>query len=65
MLKLFGVMFNYGSITQIHDSIMVECPEFMSKEVAGKMKTTMEQIAPEISVSLAVDVHIAQNWGNL
>ena len=58
-------MFNYGSITQIHDSIMVECPELMSKEVAGKMKTTMEQIAPEISVSLAVDVHIAQNWGNL
>ena len=44
---------------------MVECPEFMSKEVAGKMKTTMEQIAPEISVSLAVDVHTAQNWGNL
>ena len=66
MIKLQGCLPSKAhQILQIHDSIMVECPEFMSKEVAGKMKTTMEQIAPEISVSLAADVHTAQNWGNL
>ncbi|MBP7835156.1 DNA polymerase I, partial [Candidatus Saccharibacteria bacterium] len=52
-------------LLQIHDSILVECPKNQADKVAEIMKDIMENIAPEIPINLAVDVHIAQNWGEL
>lgn len=52
-------------LLQIHDSILVECPKNQADNVADTMKKIMENIAPEIPINLAVDVHIAQNWGEL
>jgi len=52
-------------LLQIHDSILVECPKDQADKVAETMKDIMENIAPEIPINLAVDVHIAQNWGEL
>ncbi|MDB5179883.1 MAG: polA [Candidatus Saccharibacteria bacterium] len=52
-------------VLQIHDSILVECPEENADKVAEILKSTMEEIAPELGISLRVDVHSGKNWGDL
>lgn len=51
-------------ILQIHDSILIECPEENSEKVAEILKTTMETIAPELPIKLNVDVHIGTDWSH-
>lgn len=50
-------------ILQIHDSILVECPAANAFQVAELLQSTMEGIAPELSVRLKVDVAVGKNWG--
>ena len=52
-------------ILQIHDSILVECPEAVAESVGDIMRSTMESIAPELRVALNVDVSIGKNWGEV
>jgi DNA polymerase-1 len=52
-------------ILQIHDSILVETPKENAEKVAEILKTTMEGIAPELKISLKVDVHTGTSWGDL
>lgn len=52
-------------ILQIHDSILVECPKKNAEKVAEILRTTMEAIAPELTIRLQVDVTIGTNWGEL
>ncbi len=52
-------------LLQIHDSILVECAEDDAEAVASILKTTMEAIYPDLSVKLAVDISIGDNWGEL
>lgn len=52
-------------ILQIHDSILVECPKENAEKVADILKTVMETIAPELDITLHVDVHSGNNWGEL
>ena len=52
-------------ILQVHDSLIVECGEDQTKEVAEMLKETMEKIAPELNIKLAVEVTIGDNWGEL
>ena len=52
-------------ILQIHDSIMVECPEENAEKVGSILKNTMETIYPELGIKLRVDVGIGKNWGEL
>lgn len=52
-------------LLQIHDSILVECPRERADEVAEILRSTMEAVAPELSVRLKVDVTIGDNWGEL
>lgn len=52
-------------VLQIHDSILVECPEENAEKVAEILRSTMENIAPELKIKLKVDVHIGKNWGEL
>lgn len=52
-------------LLQIHDSILVECLVTDAEKVAETMKQVMENIAPELGIRLAVDVHTGQNWGEL
>jgi DNA polymerase-1 len=54
-----------NQLLQIHDSILVECPVKKADKVAELLKDTMENIYPYIGVTLAVDVHIGKNWGEL
>lgn len=52
-------------ILQVHDSILVECPEENVDAVANLLKTTMENIHPSLGIKLRVDVSIGKNWGAL
>lgn len=52
-------------ILQIHDSILVECPAENSDKISEILKTTMENIAPQLGIKLKVDVSVGKNWGEL
>ena len=53
-------------VIMVHDSIIVECPEFIAEEVAQRMKEVMEEI-PFITlgseVPFPVDINISRRWG--
>lgn len=51
-------------LLQIHDSILVECPAGMAKEVGDLLKATMENIY-KLPVKLKVDISTGKNWGEL
>ena len=51
-------------LLQIHDSILVECPEAEADQTANLLKETMETIY-KLPVKLDVDVSIGKNWGEL
>jgi DNA polymerase-1 len=51
-------------LLQIHDSIVVECPESEAEKTAELLKTTMENIY-KLPVKITVDTSIGKNWGEL
>jgi DNA polymerase-1 len=51
-------------LLQIHDSILVECPETEAERTATLLKETMEGVY-DLPVKLTVDVSIGKNWGDL
>ncbi len=51
-------------LLQIHDSILVECPDEHAEEVAKMLKETMEAVY-KLPVKLTVDTSIGRNWGEL
>lgn len=52
-------------ILQIHDSILVECPAENAENVAKILQETMQSIAPDLGITLKVDVSIGKNWGEV
>jgi len=54
-----------NQVLQIHDSILIECPAENAEKVATILKTTMEEIAPDLAISLRVDVSSGKTWGDL
>ena len=52
-------------VLQIHDSILVECPEENTEKISTILKETMESIAPELPIKLKVDVNVGKNWGEV
>ncbi len=52
-------------ILQIHDSILIECPEHNADSVSKLLKETMESIAPDLGIKLKVDVSVGKNWGEV
>ena len=51
-------------LLQIHDSILVECPEAVAERIAKLLKEEMEAVY-ELPVKLTVDTTIGDNWGEL
>lgn len=51
-------------LLQIHDSILIECPEDQAEATAEFVKETMENVY-KLPVKLTVDTSIGQNWGEL
>jgi DNA polymerase I len=52
-------------LLQVHDSILVECPEADATAVAKLLKEVMEAVYPQLEVALTVDYKIGDNWGEL
>ncbi|MDQ5932598.1 MAG: polymerase [Patescibacteria group bacterium] len=52
-------------ILQIHDSILVECPEKNAEKIGDILKQVMETIAPELPIKLKVDISVGKNWGEV
>ncbi|MBI5357555.1 DNA polymerase I [Candidatus Saccharibacteria bacterium] len=55
---------NAHMLLQIHDSLLVECPEDQAEELMHKIKETMENVH-KLPVKLTVDASIGKNWGDL
>lgn len=51
-------------LLQIHDSILVECPEEVAEGVAQKLQDIMQNVY-QLPVRLDVSVAIGDNWGQL
>lgn len=51
-------------LLQIHDSILIECPETKAGDVTRLLKETMENIYT-LPVKLTVDTDTGKNWGEL
>lgn len=65
MLRVEEKLGNLGKqILQIHDSILVECPQENAEKVSAILRETMENIY-KLPVKLAVDVSSGNNWGEL
>lgn len=52
-------------VMQVHDSLIVECDEKLTAKVSEILGREMESVAPELDITLAVDVSSGQNWGEL
>ena len=66
MIEIERKIGNTGKqILQIHDSILIECPEANADEIGTILKSTMESIAPELGIKLKVDVSTGATWGSL
>ena len=66
MIKVEEEIHGFGvQVLQIHDSILVECPEENAEKVREILRSTMESIYPELEVKLKVDVEVGKNWGEL
>lgn len=48
-------------ILQVHDELVLDCPEDEAECVSGILKREMEN-AVKLNVPLSVDVHIGKNW---
>lgn len=51
-------------LLQIHDSVLVECPEEDGTKIAKLLKDTMEK-AYKLPVELTVDTDLGKNWGEI
>lgn len=51
-------------LLQIHDSMIVECPEARAKSVAKQLSKIMED-AYKMEVKLKVDTAVGKNWGEI
>lgn len=65
MLKVEDVAGEFGQqILQVHDSILIECPETEATKVSELLKDVMEHIY-KLPVKLDVQVTIGKDWGEL
>ncbi len=65
MLKVEEAIAGQGQqVLQIHDSILVECPQKDAEKVSQILKDTMENVY-DLPVNLRVDIKIGKTWGEL
>ncbi len=55
---------NAKVLLQVHDSLILECPETEAQQTAQKLKETMEN-AYKLPVKLTVDTTTGKTWGEL
>jgi DNA polymerase-1 len=63
--KLLGDKYqDTNLLLQIHDSILLECPEGDTRKIGALLKEAMENVY-KLPVRLDVDVTVGDNWGQL
>lgn len=64
MLKVEEEIDGFGvQVLQIHDSILIECPEENEDKVKEILCECMENIYPDLGIKLKVDTSSGKNWG--
>ncbi len=64
MLKIEQEIDGFGvQVLQIHDSVLVECPEGNEDKVKEILRDCMENICPELGIKLSVETSSGKNWG--
>jgi DNA polymerase-1 len=48
-------------VLQVHDELIVECPESEAEQVRALLKEEMEGVAA-LSVPLSAEAHMGRNW---
>ena len=48
-------------LLQVHDELIVECPESEAEQVSRILQEEMEQVA-QLAVPLTVEVHTGNSW---
>ena len=48
-------------VLQVHDELIVECPEAQAETAAALLKEEMENVV-SLSVPLTADAHWGRNW---
>ena len=48
-------------ILQVHDELIVECPEDEAGQVSELLRACMERALP-LAVSLVADIHVGRSW---
>lgn len=66
MIKIYEKFKNTDCqmLLQIHDSVLVECPDIKSKEVTKDVKEIMENTY-KLPVKLTVETAMGKNWGEI
>jgi len=67
MIKLFEKLDSHKGakmLLQIHDSVLVECPDKDADELARVIKNEMENVY-DIGVKLTVETSVGKNWGEV
>lgn len=67
MIDLFNLLQKKDGVNmllQIHDSVLVECPEDQADDVAKQIKSTMEKTC-KLGVKLTTETSIGKNWGEV
>ncbi|MBI4128969.1 MAG: DNA polymerase I, partial [Parcubacteria group bacterium] len=52
-------------LLQVHDELLFEVAETEVEHAIARIKPIMEQVFPELPVSLVVDVKTGERWGSL
>ena len=52
-------------VLQVHDSVLVECPEGKASSIKIMLREVMEGICPRPEVNLRVDITTGANWGDI
>lgn len=60
--KWFGTEVNL--LLQVHDELVLECPESEAMQVKGDLKQIMEGCASGLRVPIVADPTVALNWGD-
>lgn len=67
MIKLDEKLKEYPDVytlLQIHDSVLVECPQVQADDLAKEIKQIMENV-DNLGVKLTVDTTVGRDWGKL
>lgn len=67
MIKLDKRLEKYPGVhilLQIHDSVLVECPQTQAEDLAKEIKQVMENV-DNLGVKLTVDTTVGRDWGKL